>query len=518
MDYERQMAESYKVPEVIRSFLVYLAKAISDGNVYELQSLYENSYVKLTERFYKTTPWPLLKDIANIVHDDEKFEILYKELYYRHLYARVSGGPSIADRFESYYNYCHLFNLILSADDPVHLELPNQWLWEIIDEFIYQFQNFSHYQSMLNKRTNEEMEQLRQNAKVWNVHSVLNVLHSLVDKSNINRQLEVYTSGGDPDSVAGEFGRHPLYKMLGYFSLVGLLRLHSLLGDYYQAIKVLENIELNKKSLYSRVPACQITTYYYVGFSYMMMRRYADAIRSFSNILLYIQRTQRNLFQQRTYQSDQMSKQTERMYTLLTICLVLHPQRIDESILSTLKETYGEKLLKMQRGDLTEFEACFTFACPKFLSPVPPSSNSQNAASPATPLTLQNAHKEPFVAQLRVFMDEIKQQIMLPTIRSYLKLYTTMPIAKLAAFLEMDEQVVVNFLLCFKHKMKNMVWIKGTSGLEGEFQSGSEVDFYIDKDMIHIADTKVAIRYGDYFIRQIHKFDEMHRTISAMQI
>jgi hypothetical protein len=27
--------------------------------------------------------------------------------------------------------------------------------------------------------------------------------------------------------------------MLGYFSLVGLLRLHSLLGDFYQAIKVL---------------------------------------------------------------------------------------------------------------------------------------------------------------------------------------------------------------------------------------------------------------------------------------
>lgn len=54
-------------------------------------------------------------------------------------------------------------------------------------------------------------------------------------------------NAGDPESVAGEYGRHSLYKMLGYFSLVGLLRLHSLLGDYYQAIKVLENIELNKK-------------------------------------------------------------------------------------------------------------------------------------------------------------------------------------------------------------------------------------------------------------------------------
>jgi hypothetical protein len=66
----------------------------------------------------------------------------------------------------------------------------------------------------------------------------------------------------------------------------------------FQAIKVLENIELNKKSLYSRVPGCQITMYYYVGFAYMMMRRYADAVRTFSNILLYIQRT-RGLFQVR---------------------------------------------------------------------------------------------------------------------------------------------------------------------------------------------------------------------------
>ena len=28
--------------------------------------------------------------------------------------------------------------------------------------------------------------------------------------------------------------------------------------------------------------------------------------------------------------------------------------------------------------------------------------------------------------------------------------------------------------------MKNVVWAGSSSGLEGEFQSGSEVDFYID--------------------------------------
>ena len=63
-----------------------------------------------------------------------------------------------------------------------------------------------------------------------------------------------------------------------------------------------------------------------------------------------------------------------------------------------------------------------------------------------------------------------------------------------------------------------LYFIQGTSGLEGEFKSGSEVDFYIDKNMIHIADTKVAPRYGDFFIRQIHKFDELNRGLQKITL
>ena len=107
----------------------------------------------------------------------------------------------------------------------------------------------------------------------------------------------------------------PVFSILNIFCM---FRLHSLLGDFYQAIKVLENIELNKKSLYSRVPGCQITTYYYVGFAYMMMRRYADAIRTFSNILLYVQRT-KTMFAVKSYQNDQINKQTDLMQLLLQI-------------------------------------------------------------------------------------------------------------------------------------------------------------------------------------------------------
>jgi translation initiation factor 3 subunit L len=156
----------YTVPDQVKKFLQYFQDMIKEGNVYEVNNLYENSFPKLTEQFFKTSPWPEAEDIAGYVADDPIFLNLYRELYFRHIYARVQGGPTVEQRFETYYNYCKLFNYILSADTPVNLELPNQWLWEIIDEFIYQFQAFSQFRSNLSKKTEEEIEILKRNPKV----------------------------------------------------------------------------------------------------------------------------------------------------------------------------------------------------------------------------------------------------------------------------------------------------------------------------------------------------------------
>jgi len=518
-DYDRYDGEGGRgggganfIPDTIKKFLEYFYDVFNKGDGFELTKLYEQTFPKLTEQFFKSSPWPEVEELMSFIPENSSlFFILYKELYFRHIYARVQGGPTVEQRFESYQNYCDLFNFILSTETPVVLDLPNQWLWEIVDEFIYQFQSFQQFRGKLGKKSEKDLSYLREYPRTWDVLQVLNVLHSMLDKSNINQQLAVYAKGENPDSVAGEFGRVRLYKMMGYFSLVGLLRLHSLLGDYFQAIKVLESIELNKKSMYSRVPGCQITMYYYVGFAYLMMRRYNDAIRTFSNILVYIQRA-KGMFQSKTYQNDQINKQTEQMFILLAICLVLHPKRIDESLHATLKEkSYAEKINKMQAGELSEFEECFVFACPKFLPPVPPSLDAPHGGS-------EGMHKEARNLQLRVFMDEVKQQMLLPTVRSYLKLYTSMPMDKLASYMGTTEDELESNLLCFKHKMMNLVWTKGTSGLDGDFKTESEVDFFIDKNMIHIADTKVDRRYGDYFIRQILKFEEQNRALKLIKM
>lgn len=162
------------------------------------------------------------------------------------------------------------------------------------------------------------------------------------------------------------------------------------------------------------------------------------------------------------------------MYVLLSVCLVLHPQRIDESLQAVLREKpHAERIMRMQKGELQEFENAFAFASPKFLSPVPPPVE----APPA------DHRREPFQQLAKVFMEEVQQQLTLPTIRSYLRLYTTMPVSKMAAFLEMPETEFRTHLLCFKHKMKNVVWTKGTSGLDGELQSGSEVSSYTSRNL-----------------------------------
>lgn len=43
---------------------------------------------------------------------DQVFLTLYRELYFRHVYARLQ--PTIDDRFQSYENICELFNYLLS--------------------------------------------------------------------------------------------------------------------------------------------------------------------------------------------------------------------------------------------------------------------------------------------------------------------------------------------------------------------------------------------------------------------
>lgn len=299
----------------------------------------------------------------------------------------------------------------------------------------------------------------------------------------------------DPGAVAGEYGSRPLYRMLGYFSIIGLLRVHCLLGDFSLALKTLDDIELNKKAMFARVMAAHFTTYYYVGFCYMMMRRYADAIRMFSHILVYVSRTKN--FQQQGKNGpqgfDAVGKKNDQMYALVAICVALHPTKLDDTIHAALRDKYGDALARLQRGGpdaLPLFEELFRAACPKFIAPTPP-----DFAAPAL-------NVDPVDHHAAVFMDEVRCTMFCPTVKSYLKLYTTMDLNKLASFLDVGKEELRGWLLVNKQRSRQVRWSEGGL-LDGEIVMGGELDYAVVGDLIHVSEAKVGRRLVEWYLRNL---------------
>ena len=182
--------------------------------------------------------------------------------------------------------------------EPLDVGLPNEWVWDIIDEFMYQFTQFSTYRARADKLQNYELSLLRSEDSVmactlqtsivsWLKFPIYELVF-LIGLEREHRHEHLAETGakerdpraagglqcrrsvvpviflsfpgqvsfflihffiGDPNAKVrtGDFADHPMYKMLGYYSLISLMRLHCLLGDYYSALKVLENVELGKK-------------------------------------------------------------------------------------------------------------------------------------------------------------------------------------------------------------------------------------------------------------------------------
>ena len=53
--------------------------------------MYEKSFSAISERYFKASPWPSVEAIARYADNDHVFCLLYKEMYFRHVYSKVRG-------------------------------------------------------------------------------------------------------------------------------------------------------------------------------------------------------------------------------------------------------------------------------------------------------------------------------------------------------------------------------------------------------------------------------------------
>ena len=176
------------------------------------------------------------------------------------------------------------------------------------------------------------------------------------------------------------------------------------------------------------------------------------------------------------------------MYALLAICTTLSPGPSDESIMSIVKEHYGEQLIKLQRGEHSDavetFKELFLGACPKYLTVNPPPYEDNELLQQY----IANPPQDPTNRHIELFLSDVKAVSGVVASRNLLKLYTSIDAAKLSAFLDESgegdaEEEVLQQLMVLKAASRTYARPQGeksNSLLDGERIVTNNLDFTID--------------------------------------
>jgi translation initiation factor 3 subunit L len=474
----------FKLPESISNWIFDLHDATRRSmRSEEVEPLYDVQYRELTEKFFAQTPWPHEKVIAPECNYDDTFLVFYNEMRARHLFTKLK--PQLPDFIESWNNYMKVFDCILAPRGP-DITLTTQWIHDIIVEFVYQFQGFCQYRCQVRNRTAEDLKVLDANRTIWILPVVIGTLRKLSSKAS---------------STASVTEASDTLELFAYFASIEQARLECLLGDYRGALEVTEHIKLGDRSeLYTKLPSCHVNLYYHTGVCQMMLRQYNEAIETFGAISLYVSRIMKpgapSSLKSAQDQST-MKKMLDKILALLAICVCLLPGvKIDDQVRELVESKFSDKMRRLGLGEMNVFTDMFKNSCPRFISSALPDYGN-----------MTNLVEEAYDNQVSVFKGEIRQHVAVLRLRSYLRLYASIDLAKLARFSDMTESDLVSLVLNYKHKLK---------------ESTFGVDYFVQDDLL-IIDTvptkvdksKAAERY---FVAGVRKHSDILTDLNRLKV
>ena len=285
------------------------------------------------------------------------------------------------------------------------------------------------------------------------------------------------------------------------------------------ALATLDPIDLDKPGLFTKVAGASVSTAYHVGFAYFMLGRYTDATRHFNQSLVFVNR--HKVAATRPYSLDLLLKKQEQMYALCAMSVILGgngssnggvsvscaARLLEEGVAGSLREKHGDDMSRMAQGVVSAFDEAFSFACPKFVTPGgPPSTVSDTAGDDASAAGGgANYNEEAYRRELKKFIAEVSSREKLPTLRSLLKLYTSISVPKLADLMEISVEELREQLEVLRKKSHVTQWSSGASALSGELVSVTDLDVTVAGDAIKTSDVAAPRGNGEYFLRHIAK-------------
>ena len=370
------------------------------------------------------------------------------------------------------------------------MALTPQWVSDIILEYVYQFQGFCQYRCQLQGRSPEDLRTLDSNRNVWSVSDVTSTLKAL--------------------AKAGSTGDQQLHIQFGYFSSVERARLECLLGDYSESLAAIAHINLGDRSeLFQSLPMVHINLFYHASICCIMLRRYADAISTLGEIALYISRLLKpgNAGSMRG-QDSQFRKMLDKVLALTGISSNLSPgSRLDDQVRELAEGKFPEKMRRLANGDIQTFVDLFEMTGPKFISPAVPDYSGPWSGD-KDKATMSNKSQEACNVQIALFKQEVVQQLAVLKLRSYMRLYASIDMPKLARFSELSEDDLFCQVLSYKHKLMQV-----TRGGEGKRVSSSDVHYFVNEGSLVIESSSTKSdkqRQAErYFLGGIRRHSEL---------
>ena len=500
----------------------------------EQAKLYETDFKDLSQKYFASQPWPSPRTIASECNGDPLFMAVYRELTHRHWHA--VNRPTVRDRLEGWQVYKELFEEIL---DNSNFYLLPSWVFDILNEFVYQFQGFCQVRSAVyasarkhglidaeGNRIDEASTTttsaglldnwtILENSKdCWEVEAVFGFLHRL---ANIG-----WPTSENADATPA------VYTYFSIFSSVSTSRLECLLGDYTACLQALTPLSTNGtyripkeleipvgeveddddvsrmatvRQVLTSVMGARISVAYHAGVSLLLLRRYKDAIQTLAAMCTALQRgfktgqwrnKQQQQQQQGASEGFQYMKQYERMLSLLAVLTHICPSDglMEESLAKAIREKHGSKLQAA-----TSYEEWFQ--SPKFIT---------------VDCTLQGSV---YRQQAQRFMQEMAPAAAGRTLRSYLKLYTSLPVDKLAKFHDCDDvNDFLPLLLSYKLRMRQLERVDGTSlSFEDHLvhKSALDIHYYVEGDAVHVDEAERPRRFENYFVAQITQGNDIRK-------
>jgi translation initiation factor 3 subunit L len=486
---------------VIKDFVFDLFQASRRTcRIEEVQVLYDQKFKELSDKYFTQSPWPTSEAISKECNDDDVFLLFYKEMSLRHRFAKMKQIP-VALYLEAWENYNRLFNILLSSKDNF-IMISTQWAYDIIQEFVYQFQSFCQYR-LQHTRTEEELHIMEANKDAWSLPVVSIILNNVIRMSQeiaaASAASATAASSTEPDAAV------TTHALFGYFASIENARLECLLSDYTTSLESIQNIRLwDQNELFTLVPTCHVNVYYHAGVSMLMVRRYADCIDTLSTITLHILRVLKPGNANSKAIQSQHSKMMDKILALLAIAISLSVgRRVDDQVMEVLQAKMGDKVRRLQAGELHLFGEMFENSCPKFISP----SVAENGAA--------GGALEAWKAQVAIFMAEIQQQVSLFKLRSYLRLYSSIELEKMAGFNDITPDELIEQLLAAKHKSREVIMGSCSSdtavvSADGEPPAAvvvSDVNFHIEDGNLVIGEGRKSNRVATekFFMAGIRK-------------